>query len=392
MNSTSSATRHLEGFRDVVKDFWVSRPRRPSEGRKAAGVAAGIGTRYGVDPIVVRVALVALTFFGGVGPAVYLLGWLFLPAEDDEVSAFEALLGHGHSNTGGGTTVVLSLACFPAFGMAFGGTWLDGGGILGLALVVTALYLLHRGRGQHNRPPERGPVPGTTTAARTAKGSPVDTTSDDWDALGAGPLGWDLADRTVPPTDDYQPDGDDDAEPERPPRRRSKLTPVTLGLATVAAGLATLVAVLTTNPAWTAATVAGIALAVIGGGLLIGAFLGAGRGLIGAAVPLAAVAVVLSFLPPDGYGTTVGELRETPTGVGAVQPVYERGAGRVEVDLSRLDVGSDNADPVTTTLRVAPARRSCGCPRTRRCGSRATWASATWTVWTGRSPGSTRGR
>lgn len=331
MNSTSGATRHLDGFEATVKDFWASRPRRPAQGRKVAGVAAGVGMRYGIDPIVIRVALVALTFFGGVGPAVYLLGWLFLPAADDEVSAFEGLLGHGASGTSKGLTLLLCAACFPAFGLAFGGTWLDGGGIVGLALVVTALYLMHRGRGHLNRPVSRA-----ASATAPQSGTRVDTATTDWDALGANPLGWHLADPSTPvPAPPPE-------EPERPSQERSrrrcasKVTLVTLALAVITAGVTATVL----DPVWGASQVAGATLAVLAGGLLVGAFTGGARGLIWFALPTAAVAVLTSPWPVGGYSGGLGEIRETPRNERQLDHTYALTAGSINVDLTELaDVG-----------------------------------------------------
>ena len=50
-----------------MKDFVATRPRRPRSGRVVAGVAAGIGRRYGIDPVIVRVALVVGAIYGGAG-------------------------------------------------------------------------------------------------------------------------------------------------------------------------------------------------------------------------------------------------------------------------------------------------------------------------------------
>ncbi|MFD6793474.1 MULTISPECIES: PspC domain-containing protein [Prauserella salsuginis group] len=343
MNSTSGATRHLDGFEATVKDFWASRPRRPAQGRKIAGVAAGIGLRYGIDPIVIRVALVVLTFFGGVGPAVYLLGWLFLPGADDEVSPFEALLGHGGSATSKVLTLLLCAACFPAFGLAFGGTWLDGGGLIGLALVVTALYLMHRGRGHLNRPVA---ARAGTFADPTAPepGTRVDTATADWDALGANPMGWHLADPSTPvPSPPPE-------EPERPPQQRprrrrcvSKVTLVTLALAVITAGVTANVL----DAAWGPAEVAAATLAVLAGGLLVGAFTGGARGLIWFAVPTAAVAVLTSAWPAGGYPGGVGEIIETPRTAAQLDHTYERTAGAIDIDLTELEM-DERATPSGT--------------------------------------------
>src|SRR5690242_16539227 len=103
----------LGGFEETLRDFWGSRPRRPVHGRKVAGVAAGIGNRYGIDPVVVRVAFVTATIFGGVGLSLYVLAWLLFPGENDEVSPVEAVFGRGRSSMSTGLTIVLCIAFFP---------------------------------------------------------------------------------------------------------------------------------------------------------------------------------------------------------------------------------------------------------------------------------------
>src|SRR3954464_2049452 len=56
--------------------------RRDPQHRMLGGVCAGLARHLGVDPLVVRVAFVAAATAGGVGIAVYLLAWVFVPAGD----------------------------------------------------------------------------------------------------------------------------------------------------------------------------------------------------------------------------------------------------------------------------------------------------------------------
>jgi signal transduction histidine kinase/phage shock protein PspC (stress-responsive transcriptional regulator) len=58
--------------------------------RVIAGVAGGLGARLGVDPLLVRIALIVLTFAGGSGPVIYVGCWLFVPREGDCYSIAQA--------------------------------------------------------------------------------------------------------------------------------------------------------------------------------------------------------------------------------------------------------------------------------------------------------------
>ena len=62
----------------------TARPRltRSRTDRRIAGVAGGLAQHTGVDAVLWRVALVALTLAGGSGPVVYALLWLLMPPAD----------------------------------------------------------------------------------------------------------------------------------------------------------------------------------------------------------------------------------------------------------------------------------------------------------------------
>jgi signal transduction histidine kinase len=51
-----------------------------------SGVCGGVGRALGIDPIILRVAIVALTIAGGTGALVYVVAWLLLPQEGSETS------------------------------------------------------------------------------------------------------------------------------------------------------------------------------------------------------------------------------------------------------------------------------------------------------------------
>ena len=68
--------------RDEIRD--LGRLRRSRDDRKIAGVAGGLARHLDIDPIIVRVALVVLIFFGGAGLLIYGAGWLLVPEEGTE--------------------------------------------------------------------------------------------------------------------------------------------------------------------------------------------------------------------------------------------------------------------------------------------------------------------
>jgi phage shock protein PspC (stress-responsive transcriptional regulator) len=369
MLSVVSATQGPSGaarIEDTVKDFWATRPRRPRRGRKIAGVAAGIANRYRIDPVLVRVGLVVAAIWGGSGVFVYLLGWLFLPEQDDEVSPIEALLGKGRSSTSSAFTVLLGIISVPVVGWFFSGSFTgEFSSWMSMLVLGGLLFLLHQSRGhltpvvstppptpqpaapQPTMPlyppmptagpmPVYSPMPMSQPTASMPVTPPVDvpppvdeprTTPPAWDPLGAAPFAWDLPEPSPPPVHE---------EPSEPPvkRRKPRVATATLGIVLVtAAGLA-----LASNASvgWvTPPHAIGVVLAIIGLGLVAGAFLRSGRGLIALAVPLSVIGMGMTTIGPEGY-QGIGDLTATPTSLSAVQDTYQRSVGNVELDLTGL--------------------------------------------------------
>jgi signal transduction histidine kinase/phage shock protein PspC (stress-responsive transcriptional regulator) len=56
--------------------------RRSTEHRVLGGVCGGIGAYLGVDPVVIRLAVVVLTFVSGTGVLLYAIAWAVLPEGD----------------------------------------------------------------------------------------------------------------------------------------------------------------------------------------------------------------------------------------------------------------------------------------------------------------------
>ena len=60
--------------------------RRSYEDRMLGGVAGGLAHYFGVDAMIVRIAFVVLTVFGGAGIPLYLAGLLLIPDEGSDQS------------------------------------------------------------------------------------------------------------------------------------------------------------------------------------------------------------------------------------------------------------------------------------------------------------------
>ncbi|WP_242613502.1 PspC domain-containing protein [Herbihabitans rhizosphaerae] len=350
MNGThrSQSGPSASGAEDSLNDFWANRPRRPRRGRKIAGVAAGIGHRYGIDPVLVRVAFLVGALYGGAGIVLYLLGWLLLPEESDETSPLESLVGRGRSSTSAIFTLLLCGLLIPAFGWVFDGFF---PGYIGLIVCAGALYLLHRNRShvrQVAAQPVASPMPADTFATTAPRPQPstVDTPADGtrelpveerttppaWDPLGAAPFAWDLPEPSQPPVE----------EPPEPAQQRSKIGMMTIAALLIVGGGAALMTLVSpgTSGWFTPPHIVGVSLAVIGLGLVGGAFVRGGRGLIGLAVPLSMVGILMTASDFDGQGG-VGDITEAPTTIDAVQSSYERSVGSVSLDLTRLPAIGD---------------------------------------------------
>ena len=141
---------------------------RPVQGRYIAGVSGALGRATNTDPVLWRVLLAVLGFFGGVGVLIYLLGWLLIPAENDSASPIESLLGRGRSGMKPLSIVLLGGAAVLTFAFVVN----DGfrAALLAVAVIVGAALLLKRnhstaapagsvppGPGTGSRPPRSGP-------------------------------------------------------------------------------------------------------------------------------------------------------------------------------------------------------------------------------------------
>jgi phage shock protein PspC (stress-responsive transcriptional regulator) len=330
---------------ETLREMWETRPARPRDDRQVAGVAAGIARRYDIDPVLVRVGFVVAAF-SGIGAALYIAGWILLPAERADPAAPRP------NRPRAWLVIALAIAAAVTMGSVFGENGPDW--ILPLLAVAGLLYLLHRSRGDRARQAADAPTVAAPMAAAGpsllkeptgAAGStePPPATPPAWDPLGAAPFAWDLPEPSAPPS--------------APPPRRLPVTPVTLGLALITGSVTAVIMMFGGMLTLTnLAVLCGVVLAVLGAGLVVGAFLRTGRGLIPFALLLSALTWALVAAPVDRWqGDGYGELVAAPTTVAALQTSYERGAGEIDLDLRNLDLSvppGGNASPVPTRISM----------------------------------------
>ncbi|MGW3612469.1 PspC domain-containing protein, partial [Micromonospora sp. NPDC005163] len=157
---------------------------RPREGRYLAGVCAAIGRATNTDPVLWRVLLAVLGFFGGIGILVYVAAWLIIPNEGDTASPVESMLGRGRSSMSPVTVIILGILVAASFGYivtdAFRAV------LLGAAILIGGALLLNRD--------SRGPQPGVPGGA--APSGPMGTPPGP-----VPPVAWPApASGAVPPT------------------------------------------------------------------------------------------------------------------------------------------------------------------------------------------------
>src|SRR5205085_12397656 len=73
------------------------RLERSRSDRWLTGVCGGLGSYFGLDPILFRIAFIVLTVAGGAGLWLYLAAWLLLPEQGSHSSIAQHALGHRRS-------------------------------------------------------------------------------------------------------------------------------------------------------------------------------------------------------------------------------------------------------------------------------------------------------
>lgn len=329
---------------------------RPTQGRYVAGVAAALGRATRTDPVLWRVVLAVLVCFAGVGVLAYLLGWLLIPEEGDTAAPLESLIGRGHSATSPAITGLLAVVVVILLAVILQRPFYL---ILTAALAVGLFLLLNRVRNDaapapvpppppepQTAQPEPAPQPTAAPPPPPPGASPVTPPPPGpppaWGPAGAVPGGYRPA--FAPHGPFAGPSPPPPPRPPRPPRERSSLPALAL-LATVlllafAGGLDVIGVVELPAAAYVAA-----ALAVVGGGLLVGAWVGRARILIALGAVLALALPVAHGLDtwdqPENMG---GTFAWTPQNQAELEDEYEVTFGSGVLDLRQLDLSDQEVD------------------------------------------------
>ena len=287
---------------DDIRD--LGRIRRTTSDRRVAGVAGGLARHLDIDPLIVRVAFVVLTFFGGVGLLLYVACWLLLP---EDGSDWGRVALDRRSRTVAlvlvGALVLVILAGHTWWGSGYPWALLIVAGIV--ALVATAAPAARPPHPRCRRPaPATGAVPGDTGSGADGR-RPTQTYA-------------------APPVYVEQP---------RPvnPRKKGPIL-FWFALAVMAVVLGVLGVVDLAGASVAPSAYPALVLALSGVFLLLGSFWGRAGGLILVGLVAALVTVGATIADQwDPHRTTVA-----PASAAQVQSTYSIDVGELVVDLSEV--------------------------------------------------------
>jgi phage shock protein PspC (stress-responsive transcriptional regulator) len=295
--------------------------------RVIAGVAGGLGDYFGVDPVIFRLGFVAAAIAGGTGLIAYLAAWLLVPeapAAGEPASASRRAPERPQAWIGVALLVVGAAMIFGEIG------WWGPDVLWALALIGIGILLFRND--QEKRAGRMATPPDLGSGATAAEGTPSPE-GDAGPAMGGATEAAAAAGPSAPAAI-WPPPGI--AARPRPRRTRSMLGLLTTGSALVAMAVATL---LSDRGSIDLAgyQILSIGLAVVGAGMLVGAWLGRARWLIVVGLLLVPFILAANLVRvPLAAGS--GERSFAPGSTSEMRPRYELFAGRLMIDLTGLEL------------------------------------------------------
>jgi phage shock protein PspC (stress-responsive transcriptional regulator) len=290
----------------------ISDARRSSDDRIVAGVCAGVARHLNVDPILVRIAVVGLTFVGLSGLILYLAAWFLLPEEeaDRSVAAEWFRLDQNEPQVRAiGLFVAAVLAVVAVVGDSGWGLWWIGWWVLPAALLFWLFVVRPRRRREESLAASAAPAAGAKPAAWSSDPDVLKTQVDAYTAAKTA----EVLER----------------KRQRYERRRESRALWRLTLSLVAIAIAvTLILDQRVDVDASAYIVA--ALLAVAIGCLIGTLWGNAGGLVGLGLLLTVTLLLASAVPSGRIGDQVRE----PQTLAGLQPSYQHGIGQFELDLS----------------------------------------------------------
>jgi phage shock protein PspC (stress-responsive transcriptional regulator) len=276
---------------------------RRTEGRMIAGVCKGIADHFGIDPILVRIAFVVITFFGGAGVISYAAAWLLIPEEGETTSIGERVI-HEHR---WGRIAGFVLIAIAVSSLARPVWWAGGHGLFPVLLIIGGLYLLSPG----------------FSRARAATGAAPSSTQRTQEVA---------------------------REPIAPrPRRRAGIGALTFGLLFIGGGVVGLLLAAgnTVEPTYVFAT----GLLIVGAALVVSTWFGRSFVLIPIGIALVGLMSVSTVIDVPITGG-VGDQRATPFTLTDLHDEYHLGMGELQLDLSHLTLDRGTVHNVKATVGV----------------------------------------
>ena len=306
--------------------------QRSREQRIVAGVAGGLGKRFGVSPWWFRAGFIVLSAFGGLGLALYAIGWLLIPEAGQLDSIAAQWIGRADGSDAS-TWIGAGLLALAGL-IVLGWIGVFDSAVFWAALLFLIGVMLYRGdlkigSGSRQVPTDPDPPPpGSDTDSPEA-----DETIEADAREGGG---------DEPPPSARQDLVPDPASPPSPKKPRSIVGRLTFGAVLLVMGAMALSdAFGWIDPSF--ADYVAATIGTIGVGLLAGVVWGRSIALIVVGLLLLPLLFFSRFVPLNLSGE-VGEVRYAPSTISQVQPEYRLAAGELRLDLSEVDLAGGTLD------------------------------------------------